>query len=83
MPGQDKLVGIGGMGCNEACAQVSVATSSMRRPSLDYDCAAAFSPDSEQLQNFCRVGTVSLYAKGILARLAKQYTSLCMAILVD
>ena len=48
MTDQDKLVGMDGMGCNEACAQVSVAASSMRVLSLGYDCAADYLSDSER-----------------------------------
>ena len=42
-------------------------------PSLGYDCATDYLTDSEQSQNFYRLGTVTLYAKVIAAQLAKQY----------
>jgi len=73
MAGQDKFVGVGGMGCNDVCAQVSVVASSMRVPSLAYDCNADYLTDAVQYQNFYRLGTVTSYAKVILAQLAKQF----------
>merc|ERR1719486_767331 len=73
MAGNSQFVAIGGMGCNDVCAQVSVVASSMRVPSLGYECPGDYLTDSEQFQNFYRLGTVTLYAKVILAQLVKQY----------
>ena len=73
MAGNSQFVAIGGMGCNDVCAQVSVVASSMRVPSLGYECAADYLTDSVEFHDFYRLGTVTLYAKVILAQLAKQY----------
>ena len=73
MAGNSQFVAIGGMGCNDVCAQVSVVASSMRVPSMGYECAADYLTDSVEFHDFYRLGTVTLYAKVILVQLAKQY----------
>jgi hypothetical protein len=73
MAGKAKFVGIAGMGCNDVCAQVSVVASSMRMPSMGYECNADYLTDAVEYHNFYRLGTVTLYAKVIAAQLAKQY----------
>ena len=40
---------------------------------MSYACAADYSTDSKEFYAFCRLGTVTLYAKVILLQLARQY----------
>ena len=74
MAGNDNYVGIGGLGCNDVCGQVSVVASSMRVPLVSYDCAADYLTDAETYPNFVRFGTVTSYAKVILVQFARQYS---------
>ena len=51
---------------------VSVVASSMRVPSMGYECAADYLTDSVEFHDFYRLGTVTLYAKVILVQPAEQ-----------
>jgi len=69
----DQWVGIGGLGCDDVCAQVSVVASSSRMPLISYGCPADYLSDKEAYPNFVRMGTSASYAVTLTAQFAKKF----------
>jgi hypothetical protein len=69
----DQWVGIGGLGCDDVCAQVSVVASSSRIPLISYGCPGDYLSDMEAYPNFVRMGTSASYAMTLTAQFAKKF----------